>query len=165
MSSLNKVLLIGRLGQDPEIRCTQDGREIANFSLATSDKWTDKKTGDKKERTEWHRVSVFNEGLVKVIKTYVKKGNLIYIEGKLQTRKWTDDKGIERYSTEITLQGFDATLKMLGSKQDKENDRFSSEQYAQASGASGARAPVAQEKQTEPKPLLPGQESEDDIPF
>jgi single-strand DNA-binding protein len=114
--SLNKVTLIGNLGNDPEIRSTQNGKEIASFSLATSDSWRDKATGDKKERTEWHRIVVFNEGLVNVIKNYVKKGSKLYIEGALQTRKWTDKDGIERYSTEVVLQGFDSAIIMLDGK-------------------------------------------------
>ena len=99
--TINKVIIIGNLGQDPEIRKTQDGREIANFSIATSEKWFDKSTGEKKERTEWHKISVFSQGLVDIIKQYVKKGSKLYIEGALQTRKWKDGNGIEKYSTEI----------------------------------------------------------------
>ena len=104
--SLNKVTLIGNLGKDPEIRTTNDGRELANFSLATSESWKDKVTGEKKDKTEWHRVVVFNEGLVRVIKSYVKKGSKLYIEGQLQTRKWVDNENQERYTTEIVLQNY-----------------------------------------------------------
>lgn len=111
--SVNKVILIGNLGADPEIRRTQDGRPIANLRIATSDSWRDKNTGERRERTEWHRVVVFNEGLCKVIEQYVKKGSKVYIEGALQTRKWTDQNGQERYSTEVVLQGFNSTLTML----------------------------------------------------
>src|SRR6185312_16505208 len=111
--SLNKVSLIGNLGKDPEIRTTQDGREIANLTLATSESWKDKNTGERRERTEWHKVVVFNEGLVKVIKSYLAKGSKVYLEGQLQTRKWTDKDGVERYSTEIVLQNFNGTLVML----------------------------------------------------
>ncbi len=113
MASLNKVLLIGNVGKDPEIRSTQDGREIANLSLATSESWKDKTTGERKEKTEWHNVVVFNENLVKVIKSYVKKGSKLYIEGALQTRKWTDKNGVEKYSTEIVLQGFSGSIVLL----------------------------------------------------
>ena len=113
MSSLNKATLIGNLGADPEIRYTQDGKPIASLSIATSDKWHDRATGIKKERTEWHRVSVFNEGLCKIIENYVRKGSRVYVEGKLQTRKWQDQNGHERYSTEITLQPFDSKLVLL----------------------------------------------------
>jgi single-strand DNA-binding protein len=112
--SLNKVILIGNLGNDPEIRSTNDGREIANFSLATGESWKDKVTGEKKEKTEWHRIVCFNEGLVKVIKEYVKKGTKLYIEGQLQTRKWLDNANQEKYTTEIVLQGYNANLILLG---------------------------------------------------
>lgn len=114
--SLNKVTLIGNLGRDPEFRTTGDGRELANFTLATSESWKDKATGEKKEKTEWHRVVVFSEGLVKVIKDYVKKGAKVYVEGQLQTRKWVDNSGQEKYTTEVILQGFNATLILLDSK-------------------------------------------------
>ena len=112
--SLNKVILIGNLGNDPEIRSTNDGRKIANFSLATGESWKDKVTGEKKEKTEWHRIVCFNEGLVKVIKEYVKKGTKLYIEGQLQTRKWLDNANQEKYTTEIVLQGYNANLILLG---------------------------------------------------
>lgn len=112
--SLNKVTLIGNLGRDPEIRTTNDGKEIANFSLATSESWKDKATGEKKDKTEWHRIVCFNEGLVKVIKEYVKKGTKLYIEGQLQTRKWLDNANQEKYTTEVVLQGYNANLVLLG---------------------------------------------------
>src|ERR1700742_2021641 len=114
--SVNKVILIGNLGRDPEIRSTQDGREIANLAIATSESWKDKNTGERKEKTEWHRVVVFSEGLVSVVKNYVKKGSKLYIEGALQTRKWTDQSGQEKYTTEVVLQGFGSTLTMLDSR-------------------------------------------------
>jgi len=111
--SLNKVMLIGRLGQDPEVRSTQDGRSLCTFSIATSESWNDKNTGEKREKTEWHRIVVFNEGLVNIIHQYVKKGSNVFIEGQLQTRKWEDKDGIEKYTTEVVLQGFNSTFKML----------------------------------------------------
>ena len=115
--SLNKVLLIGRLGADPEIKQMVNGKNVARLSLATSNRWKDKNTGEKKEKTEWHRVVVFNDGLVKVIQQYVKKGAQVYIEGQLTTRKWKDEKsGIDRYSTEVVLQGFNSSFKILSSK-------------------------------------------------
>ena len=115
--SLNKVLLIGRLGADPEIKQMVNGKSVARFSLATSNTWKDKNTGEKKEKTEWHRVVIFNEGLVKVVQQYVKKGAQVYIEGQLTTRKWKDEKsGLDRYSTEVVLQGFNSTFKILSSK-------------------------------------------------
>jgi single-strand DNA-binding protein len=111
--SVNKVILVGNLGKDPEIRRTQDGRPIANLSVATSETWRDKATGERKEKTEWHRVVIFNEGLCKIAEQYLKKGAKIYIEGQLQTRKWTDQSGAEKYSTEVVLQGFNSNLTML----------------------------------------------------
>ena len=115
--SLNKVLLIGRLGTDPEIKQMVNGKSVARFSLATSNTWKDKNTGEKKEKTEWHRVVIFNEGLVNVVQQYVKKGAQVYIEGQLTTRKWTDAKtGQDKYSTEIILQGYNSTFTMLSGK-------------------------------------------------
>src|SRR5689334_17074336 len=111
--SVNKVILVGNLGKDPEIRRTQDGRPIANLSVATSESWRDKNTGERKEKTEWHRVVIFNEGLCKIAEQYLKKGSKVYLEGQLQTRKWTDKDNIERYSTEVVLQGFNSSLTML----------------------------------------------------
>ena len=114
--SLNKVMLIGNLGRDPEIRRTQDGRAIANFSIATSESWKDRNTGERKEKTEWHRVVCFSEGLNRVIEQYVKKGSKVFVEGQLQTRKWTDQSGAEKYTTEVVLQGFNGTLTLLDSR-------------------------------------------------
>jgi single-strand DNA-binding protein len=115
--SLNKVLLIGRLGADPEIKQMVNGKSVARLSLATSNTWKDKNTGEKKEKTEWHRVVIFNEGLVNVVQQYVKKGAQVYIEGQLTTRKWTDEKsGTDKYSTEVVLQGFNSSFKILSSK-------------------------------------------------
>lgn len=111
--SVNKVILVGNLGADPEIRNTQDGRPIANLRIATSETWRDKNSGERKERTEWHRVVIFNEGLCRVCEQYLKKGAKVYIEGQLQTRKWQDQSGQDRYSTEVVLQGFNSTLTML----------------------------------------------------
>jgi single-strand DNA-binding protein len=115
--SVNKVILVGNVGKDPEIRRTQDGRPIANLSIATSESWRDKATGEKKEKTEWHRVVIFSEPLCKVVEQYVKKGAKLYIEGALQTRKWQDQAGVEKYSTEVVLQGFSGQLTMLDSRQ------------------------------------------------
>ncbi|MFT4277857.1 MAG: single-stranded DNA-binding protein [Rhodopseudomonas sp.] len=111
--SVNKVILVGNLGADPEIKRTQDGRPIANLRIATSESWRDRATGERKEKTEWHRVVIFNEGLCKVAEQYLRKGAKVYIEGQLQTRKWTDQSGAERYSTEVVLQNFNSNLTML----------------------------------------------------
>ena len=121
--SLNKVTLIGNVGQDPEIRSTQDGRELANFSLATTENWKDKNTGERQSKTEWHRIVVFSQGLVGVIKNYVKKGSKLYIEGALQTRKWTDKSGIEKYTTEIVLQNYNSNLQILNFTNSQDSDQ------------------------------------------
>ncbi|MCB1514766.1 MAG: single-stranded DNA-binding protein [Hyphomicrobiaceae bacterium] len=111
--SVNKVILVGNLGRDPEIRHTQDGRKIANLRVATSESWRDKTSGERREKTEWHSVVIFNDGLCNVAERYLKKGSKVYIEGQLQTRKWQDQQGNDRYSTEVVLQGFGGTLTML----------------------------------------------------
>ena len=119
--SLNKVLLIGRLGNDPEIKPMQNGKNVAILSLATSESWKDKNTGEKKEKTEWHRVVIFNEGLVNVVKKYLKKGSQVYVEGQLNTSKYTDNNGQEKFSTQIVIQGYNSSLTMLGASS-KSND-------------------------------------------
>ena len=115
MSGLNKVELIGRLGADPEVRSTNDGRKIVNMNIATSETWRDKSTGERKERTEWHRVVIFNEGLAGIAEQYLKKGSQVYVEGMLQTRKWQDQSGQDRYSTEVVLKQFNGNIVLLGS--------------------------------------------------
>jgi single-strand DNA-binding protein len=144
--SINKVILVGNLGADPEIRRTQDGRPIANLRIATSESWRDRNTGERREKTEWHRVVVFNEGLCKVIEQYLKKGAKLYIEGALQTRKWTDQSGQERYSTEVVLQGFNSTLTMLD-------------------GRSGGGSPEWSVGEPERNEAPRSSELEDEIPF
>lgn len=132
--SVNKVILIGNLGAEPEIKRTQDGRPIANLRIATSESWRDKNTGERKERTEWHRVVCFNEGLCKVIEQYVKKGSKVYIEGALQTRKWQDQSGADRYSTEVVLQGFNGSLTMLDSRTDSQPNTGGNDYADQSTG-------------------------------
>lgn len=155
--SVNKVILIGNLGRDPEIRSTQDGREIANITIATSESWKDKNTGERKEKTEWHRVVIFNENLVKVVKSYLKKGAKVYIEGALQTRKYTDKDGAEKYSTEIVLQGFNGTLTMLDGK--REDGGSSSGEYG--SSQQSYNAPQSSNAANKPAAEL----LDDEIPF
>jgi len=116
--SVNKVILIGNLGADPEIRTFQNGGKVCNLRIATSERWRDKNTGENREKTEWHQVAIFSEGLVRVCEQYLKKGSNVYLEGKLQTRKWQDQSGNDRYSTEVVLQGFDSKLVMLGGRGD-----------------------------------------------
>lgn len=129
---LNQVNLIGNLGADPEIRRTNDGKPIANLSVATTESWRDKNTGERKDKTEWHRVVIFNEGLCKVVESYLKKGSKVYLSGKLQTRKWQDNEGKDRYSTEVVLQGFDSKLVMLDGRSESNDPK---DQYAQSHGA------------------------------
>jgi single-strand DNA-binding protein len=137
--SLNKVLLIGRLGADPEIRRTQAGAPVATFSLATSERWKDKATGEKRERTEWHRIVIFNEALVATAEQYLKKGALVFIEGQLGTRKWTDQGGIERWTTEIVLAAFRSSLTMLD-RAERAPDAESADDFGQPKAAAPATA-------------------------
>jgi len=116
--SVNKVILVGNLGKDPEVRNSQNGTPIVRFSLATNESWKDRNTGEKREKTEWHRVVIFNEGLCRIAQEYLRKGSKIYIEGQLQTSKWQDQSGQDKYTTEIVLQGFNSTLTMLDSRAD-----------------------------------------------
>jgi single-strand DNA-binding protein len=158
MSSLNKVQLIGNLGKDPEVRHTQDGKGIVNLSIATSESWRDKNSGERKEKTEWHRVVIFNEGLAKVAEQYLKKGSTVYLEGQLQTRKWTDKDGVEKYSTEIVLQNFNGTLTMLGGK----GDGGSSGEAAEGGfGAGSVRGAIQAKKEY----LAASRDLDSDIPF
>ncbi len=133
MSSVNKVILVGNLGKDPEIRTTQDGKEIANLSIATSESWKDRHSGERKEKTEWHRVVVFNDNLAAVCRNYLRKGSKVYIEGQLQTRKWTDKDGQEKFSTEVVLQGFGGVLTMLDGPAKDSNARDQSRNHQGAS--------------------------------
>ncbi|MCK1365573.1 single-stranded DNA-binding protein [Bradyrhizobium sp. 62] len=162
--SVNKVILVGNLGKDPEIRRTQDGRPIANLSVATSETWRDKATGERKEKTEWHRVVIFNEGLCKVAEQYLKKGAKIYVEGALQTRKWTDQSGVEKYSTEVVLQGFNSTLTMLDGRSGGGGGGSFGEEPGGDFGSSG---PVSSAPR---RPVAAGgggrnSDMDDDIPF
>ncbi|BBO12420.1 single-stranded DNA-binding protein [Bradyrhizobium sp. TM102] len=161
--SVNKVILVGNLGKDPEIRRTQDGRPIANLSIATSETWRDKNSGERKEKTEWHRVVIFNEGLCKVAEQYLKKGAKVYIEGALQTRKWTDQSGVEKYSTEVVLQGFNSTLTMLDGRGGGGGGSFGDE----PGGDFGSSGPVSSAPR---RPVAAGgggrnSDMDDDIPF
>ena len=139
--SVNKVILIGNLGADPEVRHTQDGRPIVNLRLATSESWRDKASGERKERTEWHRVVIFSEPLCRVAEQYLKKGSKIYIEGQLQTRKWQDQSGQDRYSTEVVLQGFNSQLTMLDTRGGGGGASASDDDFG-SQGATPARKPA-----------------------
>lgn len=138
--SVNKVILIGRLGADPEVRRLQDGKPVVNLRVATSDTWRDKNTGERKERSEWHRVVIWNEGLCKIAESYLRKGSSVYIEGALQTRKWTDQAGAEKYSTEVVLQGFNGSLTLLGDKPQGEQSSYD-DQPRQAAPANSEDIP------------------------
>jgi len=157
--SVNKVILIGNLGADPEIRRTQDGRPVANLRVATSENWRDKTTGERREKTEWHRVVIFNENLCRIAEQYLKKGAKVYLEGQLQTRKWTDPQGQERYSTEVVLQGFRGELTLL--------DRVGGgggEAHDNGASDFGSAGPTARER----KPAMAGARTndlDDEIPF
>ena len=154
--SVNKVILIGNLGADPEIKRTQDGRPIANLRIATSETWRDKNSGERREKTEWHRVVIFNEGLCKVAEQYLKKGAKVYLEGQLQTRKWQDQSGNDKYSTEVVLQKFRGELVLLDSKGGGGAD------YGDDTGgfASGGSRP-----QSRPQPAAFDTDLDDDVPF
>ena len=163
--SVNKVILVGNLGNDPEVRNLPSGGKVVNLSVATSDQWRDKNTGERKERTEWHRVVIFSEGLVRVAEQYLRKGAKVYIEGSLQTRKWQDQSGQDKYSTEIVLQGFNSTLTMLDGRGDNEGAGSGFSGPAERSfssnsgnGGGGARRPQAS------APAFEGG-ADDDIPF
>ena len=136
--SVNKVILIGNLGADPEIKRTQDGRPIANLRIATSESWRDKNSGERKEKTEWHRVVIFSEGLCKIAEQYLKKGAKVYIEGQLQTRKWTDQNNVERYSTEVVLQNFNSTMTMLDGRASGGGGGYGEDSGGGDFGSSGA---------------------------
>ena len=160
--SVNKVILIGNLGADPEVRRTQDGRPIAHLSVATTDTWRDKATGERRERTEWHRVVIFNEPLCRIAEQYLKKGAKVYLEGSLQTRKWQDQSGQDKFTTEVVLQGFNSQLTMLDSR--GSGGEFGADSSA---GDFGSAGPSMRERQ----PALAGAgagkggEMDDEIPF
>ena len=162
--SVNKVILVGNLGKDPEIRRTQDGRPIANLSVATSETWRDKATGERKEKTEWHRVVIFNEGLCKVAEQYLKKGAKVYIEGQLQTRKWTDQSGVEKYSTEVVLQGFNSNLTMLDGRSGG-GGNFGADDAGGDFGVSSPSSPAPRRAAVAAGGGSRNSDMDDDIPF
>lgn len=158
--SVNKVILVGNLGRDPEIRSTQAGKEIANLTIATSESWKDRQSGERKEKTEWHRVAIFNEGLVGVAKNYLKKGAKVYIEGQLQTRKWQDQSGQERYTTEIVLQGYNGSLTMLDGRSGGGDNSYSQNNDGYDSAPSFGQTPAQQKQEA-----FAADEIDDEIPF
>ncbi len=154
--SVNKVILVGNLGRDPEVRHTQDGSPIVQLSIATSDTWKDRATGERRERTEWHRVVIFNEHLCKIAENYLKKGSKVYVEGALQTRKWTDQQGVEKYTTEVVLQRFNGELTMLDGRGDNDGGGYGGDNggFSESSGGGGGSAPAGG-----------GSDFDDEIPF
>ena len=157
--SVNKVILLGRLGADPEIVSTNDGNKIAKFSLATSERWRDRNTGEQREKTEWHRVVIFNENLSKLAEQYLRKGSQVYIEGQIQTRKWQDQNGQDKYTTEVVLGRFNGVMTFIGGRNDS-GSMASDSGYG--GDSSSGRAPMEQ-KQPSPPPM--NQDLDDDIPF
>ena len=161
--SVNKVILIGNLGADPEIKRTQDGRPIANLRVATSETWRDKNSGERKERTEWHRVVIFNEGLCRVAEQYLKKGAKVYIEGQLQTRKWTDQSGAEKYTTEVVLQNFNSVLTMLYGRSGGGGGGYGADDSM--GGDFGSSGPSSAPRRAPAPPAGGRHDMDDDIPF
>ena len=163
--SINKVILVGNLGRDPEVRATQDGSKIVNLSLATSERWKDRNTGEQREKTEWHRVVIFNENLGRIAEQYLRKGSTCYIEGQLQTRKWTDQQGVEKYTTEVVMQRYRGELTLLGGRGDSQMGGGSyagdSDNFGSTTGDSGR--PVG--GGTTPPPMRDTSDLDDDIPF
>ena len=162
--SVNKVILVGNLGADPEVRQFQNGGQVCNLRIATSETWKDKNTGERREKTEWHTVAIFSEGLVRVAQSYLKKGSKVYIEGKLQTRKWQDQSGADRYSTEIVLQGFDANLTMLDSPGGGQGGGGGGGRASGGGGYGGGQSSGGARKLDGP-PQDFGQDFDDEIPF
>ncbi len=163
--SVNKVILVGNLGKDPEVRRLQNGNPVVNLSVATSENWRDKATGERKEKTEWHRVVIFSEGLAKVAEQYLKKGAKVYIEGALQTRKWTDQAGVEKYSTEVVLQGFNSNLTMLDGHSGGGGGSFGSDDSGGGDFGSGGPSGAAPRRAVAAGAGGRSSDMDDDIPF
>jgi single-strand DNA-binding protein len=162
--SVNKVILVGNLGRDPEVRRLNSGKPVVNLSVATSENWRDKDSGERKEKTEWHRVVIFNENLAKIAEQYLKKGAKVYVEGQLQTRKWTDNAGVEKYSTEVVLQGFNATLTMLdGRDSAARGDDAGGGEFGRSSPMENGREPARVAGRSGGASLA--EELDDEIPF
>lgn len=170
--SVNKVILVGNLGRDPEVRSTQDGMKIVNLALATSERWRDRNTGEQRERTEWHRVVIFNENLARIAEQYLRKGSSVYIEGQLQTRKWTDQSGQEKYTTEVVLQRYRGELTLLGGRGDgggsSDYSRGSDDYgggYGSGGGSSGSGSAGGGSSGGGQPPMGGPSDLDDEIPF
>ena len=157
--SVNKVILVGNLGNDPEVRNLPSGGKVVNLSVATSERWKDRNTGEQREKTEWHRVVIFSEGLARVAEQYLRKGSKVYIEGQLQTRKWQDQSGQDKYSTEVVLQGFNSNLTMLDGRGEGGGDSVGFSSPSSSRGEGGGRRPSSSAPAFEPAGM------DDDIPF
>ena len=164
--SLNKVLLIGNLGNDPEVRSTQDGRSLCTFSIATSESWKDKNSGERRDKTEWHRVVIFNENIARIAEQYLRKGSTVYVEGQLQTRKWTDQQGVEKYTTEVVISRFKGELTLLGGRNDTQQmgsgDSAMQDPYQSSQNSSNTQLPSSASGSGQ---LPPMNDLDDDIPF
>lgn len=165
--SVNKVTLVGNLGRDPEVRSTQDGAKIVQLSLATSERWKDRNSGEQRERTEWHRVVIFNENLGRIAEQYLRKGSTCYIEGQLQTRKWTDNQGVEKYTTEVVLQRYRGELTLLGGRGDSGGGGSYGGGDSGAGSSSGNDGGYGGSASTasSPPPMRDSNDLDDDIPF
>ena len=157
--SVNKVILIGNLGKDPDVRSTQDGMKIVNLAIATSERWKDKNSGEQREKTEWHRVVIFNENLARLAEQYLRKGSTVYIEGQLQTRKWTDQQGAEKYTTEIVLQPYRGEMTFIGGRSDSGQPPADDSMGGGFGGGGGVSTG------TTPPPMAGSDNIDDDIPF
>ena len=157
VGSVNKVILLGNLGKDPDIRSMQSGSKMASFSMATSKRWKDKNTQEQRDKTSWHNIVVFGDGLVDIVEKYVKKGSKIYVEGELQTRKWQDSDGNDRYTTEVVLQGYNSNLTLLDSRNSNNNNDISSDQSPQISDTNDSKENHSSNTDSST--------NEDDIPF
>jgi single-strand DNA-binding protein len=165
--SVNKVTLVGNLGRDPEVRSTQDGAKIVQLSLATSERWKDRNSGEQRERTEWHRVVIFNENLGRIAEQYLRKGSTCYIEGQLQTRKWTDNQGVEKYTTEVVLQRYRGELTLLGGRGDSAGGGSYGGDDTGGNSSSGTEGGFGGGSSTasSPPPMRDSNDLDDDIPF
>ena len=161
--SVNKVILVGNLGRDPEVRSMQDGGKIVNLSIATSERWKDKNTGEQREKTEWHRVVIFNDNLGRIAEQYLRKGSNVYIEGQLQTRKWTDQQGVEKYTTEVVLQRYRGEMTLLGSR--GESGGMGGGMGGSSGGSMGNDAGGMNQAPASPPPMRDSSGLDDDIPF
>jgi len=171
MASVNKVILVGNLGKDPESRTFQNGGEVVSFSVATSENWKDRNSGERKEKTEWHNVSIFSEGLARVAKSYLRKGSKVYLEGQLETRKWQDQSGADRYSTDVVLRQFNSAMVLLDSRGEgggggsRGGGADYGDDFGGSSGGSGGSGGGASRPQSRPQPAAFDTDLDDDVPF